>query len=477
MNAHLRDEVTVWDTKVEARRSEVLRLERAKVAGNVESTKLQGRLQHLKQLDREMAAQQGRLQQIVAQQQERLTREKGKHRAQQHTLRQALEQASQQLDERKADCTRLATAVAEAKQQLAAMPEVWRGEILAVKQELTAVQQARTAAEEEHAHLHAEVQQQCGLLHLQTTEHETQVQREQQQVQEHRRALAQHQDETETLRRQHAKEAHELEALAQQVATWQATAQERDATREQAQMAAEEAEQQLAHERAAQQAGAQQAEALREQQRELEQQLTALQQQAAEYRVRADTATAALARLEAMPVPAAPTAAETHDMEQKQAAVQALQLQNHELLRSNADKVEQLSALEKQHADLQRSAEKERHLQEAMATELQRQQIRLEQLQAEQAELSAWYDKRDSLCQAAQQDVQQARAEQQRLQQAQQLLGARVDGMHSRNVRMRQLCQVQSTPHAAPARPERYAQRLFLQLAAEPPARPGEHPA
>jgi hypothetical protein len=145
-------------------------------------------------------------------------------------------------------------------------------------------------------------------------------------------------------------------------------------------------------------------------------------------------------------------------MRQQEASIQALQLQNQGLLRRNAETVEQLGVLEQQAEQLRQQAKHVREANAGIQTDLQREQIRLEQLQAEQAELSQWYEQRHGLRQHAQTELTQVQTEQGRLQTEQQLMEARLTGARSRNQRMRQLCQV---PRELP---ERQAQQLFAQL-------------
>jgi chromosome segregation ATPase len=459
MNAQLQQDVLQWSTKVEANRDKVLQMERTKVAGSVESRKLEMQLRALQQQDRELGGQYARLQQIVAQQQERLSREQSKHAEQQQGLRHELQQAEHQLQQRKGDCRRQAEAAHRTKQQLADMPDVWRAEAVTTKQQLATAQQARAAAELEHASLEAEVQQQSGLLRLQREDHDATLRRYNSEKRQAEAAVERDNARVVARTAQRDAQAAELAALAQEVATWTAEATERQQHLGSLREAAEAAQTQAsALQRELRDNTAKAAEHA-EQKSRLEQQLCTLQQQAAEYQAAAEQADAECAQLAAAPPPTMPSAGEQTAVREQEASIQALQLQNQALLRRNAETVEQLGALEQQAAQRRQAAQQVRNANATIQTDLQREQIRLEQLQAEQAELSQWYEQRNGLRQQAQQEVDLAQQEQGRLQTDQQLLEARLASARSRNTRMRQLCQV---PRELP---ERQAQQLFAQLA------------
>lgn len=458
MNAQLHHDVQIWSTKVDVNRDKVLQMERAKVAGSVESRKLETKLRGLQQQDRELTGQHARLQQIVAQQQERLSREETKHQQQQQGLRHELDEAEQQVQQRKDQCRVLAETVTGTKQQLADMPDVWRAEAVTTKQQLVTAQQACTALELQHASLEAEVQQQAGLLRLKQTDHANAQQQHNGKKQQLESVVQLKETQVATLTGQHQQQTTELAALAAEIAAWDAEATARQQQLDDLRTAAETASSRLSSLQVELRAGAAQATTHTDKKSHLERQLCTLQQQAAEYQATAEQAEAEQARLEAAPPPSLPSTTEQEAMRQQEASIQALQLQNQGLLRRNAETVEQLGVLEQQAEQLRQQAKHVREANAGIQTDLQREQIRLEQLQAEQAELSQWYEQRHGLRQHAQTELTQVQTEQGRLQTEQQLMEARLTGARSRNQRMRQLCQV---PRELP---ERQAQQLFAQL-------------
>ena len=455
MNAQLRRDVQEWDAKVSANRDKVLQLERSKVANNVESVKLEQQLRRLQQLDRDLSAQHARLQQIVAQQRERLVSEESKNAQQQRGLRQELQNATHQLERRKEGCKRLSDDIQQIKKQLAEMPDVWRAEAVTLKQRLTTAHQERTAREVEHETLSAEMAQHQGLLRSQQASHSENMASHRAALSEEQRTTAELSKSVEILKAQCGEKTAELAELTATVQQWedQASKREQEVAELQKQRDAARHETAALRKEHAQSSAA--AQELQERKRGLERRLSTLQQQAAEYQANLEAATAEYAQLtRAAEPPSPPSDEEKAAVEELTQRITALQLQNQGLLRSNAEYSDKLEGLKRTTSALHEKAAQQAKTNESLCVEMQREEIQLEQLQAEQSELSAWYAQQYALTQAAQDEADAQQTEHQQLRVNQQLLHARIDSTRSRHQRLRKLAKP----------PEQQAAALFARL-------------